>query len=243
MNLYDFNINGFIGSKNNVELFDHTDTALAMRKIVVNSDMLGIDRSLLTDNKTYSNRESTLKFKIKANNVDEMNSRYIGFFNAINKGSYVLANFYYDPAYQYQIFCTGIKPTTTNHNFMFNRVYEVTISAAPFKYLIDAPSVSFGTTSTTITNKTSFNSKPHIKITGSGDITLTVNGTKFSFIGVTGSIELDSSLQTVYRMDAGKAVNENSKMKIGPFPELKPGKNTISVSSGTAVIEPRWRTL
>ena len=106
-----------------------------------------------------------------------------------------------------------------------------------------AQTATITTTQSTLVNPTNYVAKPYIKIVGNGAITLTVIGIAYKFTDVKGSIELDSAMQNVWRVDSGIMVNENAKMAIGPFPTLKPGNNTIVLSAGTATIEMRWKTL
>lgn len=212
------------------------------RKYTLNDSSVGLDRSILFDDNAYENRKISLTIGFKESKT-EVNERIAKLMANIDKGEYVDLVVYSDSKYTYQIIRSAessVSRPAINSDY---REINLEFSAAPYKYLSDVTNSTIGTTITTLTNPTLFNAKPHIKIVGNGKIVLTVNGAQFIFNDVSGSIELDSSLQSVYRMDGNKAVNENNKMVIGPFPEFKSGANTISVSSGTATVEPRWRTL
>lgn len=93
----------------------------------------------------------------------------------------------------------------------------------------------------TITNPTRFNSKPLIKITGSGSGTLTVAGVTMSFTGITDYLYIDCDTMNVYRLSSE---NKDSLMT-GEFPVLKPGSNTISFTGGitSCKIVPKWFTI
>lgn len=237
----DFNINGFIGSANNAVITSWFDTTIPKRKITLNDSAVGLDRAILFDDGNYDNREFTFDFSITADTEAQRKSRYIALLIALDTGKYVPATFYFDENYQYQIVRTDVVDITRPLIFSSTRIYRVKVSAAPFKYLLNVANVTG--TSLTLTNPEAYTAKPHFIIIGNGNINLTVNGVVTKLTGVVASIELDSALQTVWRMDGVTVINENAKMAIGPFPVLKPGTNTVSVSAGTVTVEPRWRTL
>jgi len=91
-----------------------------------------------------------------------------------------------------------------------------------------------------ITNLGTHISEPYIKITGSGNINLTINSRVYSFTGVDTYLEIDSELKYVYR----DTLNQGDKM-VGEFPILDLGVNNISWTGTVTKIEiiPRWREL
>lgn len=212
------------------------------RKYTLNDSSMKLDRSLLFDDESYENRKISLTVGFKEAAVS-VNERIAQLMAAFDTGHYVDFIVYSDPEYIYQVIRANDSTVVREAPNSDYRVVNLELSAAPYKYLADVADVSLGTTETIVSNPTLFEAKPYIKITGSGDITLTVNHEVFNFKGVTGSLELDSSMQTVWRMDGNTAVNENKKMVIGPFPVLKPGQNKIHLSAGIAKMTPRWRTL
>lgn len=90
----------------------------------------------------------------------------------------------------------------------------------------------------TLTNPTTFIAKPLIKITGSGNGTLTVNGTMMSFTGITDYLYIDCDKMDVYRLPTE---NKNSLMT-GNFPVLGAGENIVSYTGGITGCEitPKW---
>lgn len=212
------------------------------RKYTLNDSSVGIDRSILFDDNSYENRKISLTIGFKEGKTD-VNERIAKLMASIDKGEYVDLVLYSDYKYTYQVIRSAEVSVTRPAANSEYREISLEFSAAPYKYLSDVEKSTIGINNVTLTNPTLFKAKPRIKIVGSGKIILTVNGEQFIFNDVDESIELDSSLQSVYKMSDGKAINQNNKMVIGPFPELKPGTNNIKVSSGTAAIEPRWRTL
>lgn len=237
----DFNVNGFVGSTNGAVITNWFDTGIPARKNTLNDSAVGLDRAILFDDGNYSNREFEFEFSIRADTEAQRKSRYVAFMTALDTGKYVPATFYFDDQYQYQIVRTDVIDITRPLVFSSTRIYKVKVSAAPYKYLLNVKNVSG--TSVTLINPEAYYAKPHFIIKGTGAINLTVNGAVTKLTNVVNSIELDSALQTVWKVDNTTIVNENAKMAIGAFPLLKPGTNTISVNSGTVEIEPRWRTL
>lgn len=243
MILGDFNINGFIGSKNKMMLSHRVEAGIPERHISFNENVQGVHRAIVFDDKNYKNRTFPITILIKSDSYEERVKLYTDLMSKLDTGRYVPAVFYNDEAYEYRIIRTSDVTTSRPGFFEEYEVLEFTVSAEPYKYVRENATAEVSGAEVVIKNPTRFTSLPHIKIVGSGDINLTINGRVYSFTGVTGSIELDSALQNVYRMDVGKAVNENAKMKLSPFPQLKAGNNTLSIEGGKATITPRWRTL
>lgn len=98
----------------------------------------------------------------------------------------------------------------------------------------------------TISNTTKYNSKPLIKITGSGSVTLSVGSDfKVSISSVSSYINLDCDTQDAYKTTAE---NQNDRVTItkgDSFPQLHPGSNTISWTGSVTQVEitPRWFTI
>ena len=84
-----------------------------------------------------------------------------------------------------------------------------------------------------------------IKIEGTGDVTLKVNGISHSIKAIEGHIYIDSGLFGSYRKSGSVITNDNSKTYFREYPILKPGNNLIEwTGSVTKVtISPRWRSL
>lgn len=87
-------------------------------------------------------------------------------------------------------------------------------------------------------NPTSFSSKPLITVYGSGEATLTVNGTAAAFTALESHCTLDSDTENAYR----GTLNENENVKITEFPTLAPGDNVVAWTGGITKVEiiPRW---
>ncbi len=120
----------------------------------------------------------------------------------------------------------------------------VKFKCKPYKYRLDGRhpiTLSAAQMPKTVRNPENFASKPYIKITGSGIISLKINGKAFSFSDVDGYIEVDSETMNAYK----GASPQNSKMISEDFPELLPGDNAIDYLGTVSSVEiiPRWRCL
>lgn len=119
-------------------------------------------------------------------------------------------------------------------------VFSVDFVAEPFEYQ-KTSSTAYTTKPISLTNQTTTTALPLIKVTGTGTVVLSVNGTGITLTGLTSSIVLDSELQEAY---TGLTTNMNSNMN-GNFPVLKIGSNSISWTGTVTKVEidPRWRWL
>lgn len=110
----------------------------------------------------------------------------------------------------------------------------------PFFYMDSGDEAITLTAPGTIVNMGTHIAEPYIKITGSGNIDLTINSTVYSFTGVDTYIEIDSESKYIYR----DTLNQGDKM-VGKFPILELGENAISWTGTVTKIEitPRWREL
>lgn len=148
----------------------------------------------------------------------------------------------YDPRYYRLAAFTG----EVNIEQELNDLGTLTLdfSCKPFRYSAEGrQTITLTETGTVVYNGEAYASKPYIKVTGSGNITLTVAGENYYLSGVDGYIEIDSETMNAYKGSA----NLNSSLTGASFPLLQPGANTISWSgSGTVTkveIIPRWCTL
>lgn len=82
--------------------------------------------------------------------------------------------------------------------------------------------------------------EPQIKIVGTGDINLTVNGKAFKITGLVSDLIIDSELQHSYN-----ATSDLDGKVLGEYPILSLGENTISWSGNVTKVEitPNWRNL
>lgn len=117
---------------------------------------------------------------------------------------------------------------------------RVTFECDPFFYLTSGDTTVTDTSSPlALTNLGTVAAAPYIKITGSGEVVLTINDVTTIFT-VSTYIECDSLLQLCYK----DTLNMGTSM-VGEYPVLPTG--TVNVSwTGTVTkveIKPRWREL
>lgn len=115
-----------------------------------------------------------------------------------------------------------------------NHTFDVL--AEPFKY--SSLQVMEFTGTKNIFNPSDIASKPKITVYGTGNIDLIVNGAITQLKNVSGYVTVDSEAQRTHT-----DLTPKNSDKIGPFPELKKGLNTIS-TTGTVTkvkLETKWR--
>lgn len=122
--------------------------------------------------------------------------------------------------------------------------FTVTFNCKPFKYSFEGQqTIADGSPRLTVTNPTAFDSKPYIKIYGSGTVRLMIQpegqGTSVWVLsGVDEYIEIDSELMNCFKGTALK----NDTVKGAELPVFKPGVCTINCNGDVSRIEviPRW---
>ena len=117
--------------------------------------------------------------------------------------------------------------------------YILTLTLAPFRYTVDNEQITLASGDSIVNEHTRY-SKPEFEITGTGDITLTVNGAEFSVKGLetNQTIIIDSSRHVTYSGDTlliGKTD--------GKYPLLDVGSNTVSWTGTVSSVKYRgnWR--
>jgi len=119
--------------------------------------------------------------------------------------------------------------------------FDVVFHCRPEKFLVSGNTPMGVANNGTLFNPTGFASKPLIRITGSGNGTLTVAGVTMAFTGISDYLNIDCEKMNVYRLPAE---NRNNLMT-GEFPVLKSGENLIAFTGGisTVTITPKFWTL
>lgn len=112
-----------------------------------------------------------------------------------------------------------------------------------FRYLITDPSVVKSSFPATYVNAGTIESKPLLKVTGTGTVVFVVNGVSMTYVFDTAYVYIDCDAQSVYYAVAD---DKNRIMTIAGdyWPVLAVGSNTITKTSGTLTsieITPRTR--
>lgn len=117
--------------------------------------------------------------------------------------------------------------------------YILALTLAPFRYTVDNEQITLASGDSIVNEHTRY-SKPEFEITGTGDITLTVNGAEFTVKGLetNQTIIIDSSRHVTYSGDTlliGKTE--------GKYPLLDVGSNTVSWTGSISSIKYKgnWR--
>lgn len=118
---------------------------------------------------------------------------------------------------------------------------ELSFVCKPQRFLkIGEKTTTYTSTNSQLYNPTQFEAKPLIKVTGSGNGTVTLNGVTMTITGMTDYIYIDCESMNVYRLESE---NKNSLVS-GSFPTIAPGTNTLAFTGVTNVaITPKYFTI
>ena len=119
--------------------------------------------------------------------------------------------------------------------------FTVTFNCKPYKYsFAGQETVAADASELTITNPTAFESRPYIKLYGSGAVALMMqpHGRGMMISNLDEYIEIDSELMNCFKDTTLK----NDTVTGDGFPMLKPGTTTIACAGNVQRIEviPRW---
>lgn len=149
-------------------------------------------------------------------------------------------------SYDAEYFRYGVISGSLDIEEQLNKVgsFTVTFNCNPFKYSYEGQqTIAEGNPRLTVTNPTTFDSRPYIKIYGSGTVRLMImpdgqGTTTWVISDVDEYIEIDSELMNCFK----DTVLKNDTVKGAGFPVLKPGVCTINCTGDVTRIEiiPRW---
>lgn len=133
------------------------------------------------------------------------------------------------------------KEITIDQKKKYDGTVKVTFNCKPYFYSFAGQLVKTITTPCILTNYEKAAALPLIKIFGSGDVTLEINGKAFNLSAVDGYIEIDSERLAVYKDGESASAKTNCQ----EFPALLPGSNSINWRGNVQRLEitPRWRAL
>lgn len=110
--------------------------------------------------------------------------------------------------------------------------FEVQFMCDSFKYPIFDDTIITTQKTIVLYNNGTYKSEPYIKLTGSGNVTLSVNGKTITLNSISEYIELDS----MYFLCKKGLTNQMSKMN-GDFPIFQVGKNEIEITGNVTNVE------
>lgn len=146
-------------------------------------------------------------------------------------------------SYDAEYFRYGVISGSLDIEEQLNKVgsFTVTFNCKPYKYsYAGQETVSADSSELTIANPTAFESRPYIKLYGSGTVALLIQpqGRGMMISDLDEYIEIDSELMNCFK----DTILKNDKVKGTEFPVLKPGVCTIICTGDVTRIEviPRW---
>lgn len=149
-------------------------------------------------------------------------------------------------SYDEDYFRCGVISGSLDIEEQFNKVgsFTVTFNCKPFKYSFEGQqTITVDGAGISVTNPTAFESRPYIKVYGSGPVTLIVQPkgqgmTSWSISSIDEYIEIDSEQMNCYK----DTVLKNDTVAGDGFPVLKPGTSAIACVGNVTRIEvvPRW---
>lgn len=205
--------------------------------------VVGVNGSYINDNLNYTDVVQQITFFV------ERPLRYRDWFTwGMDFGDWLTSDarfveyepFYFEPfnGWHWEAYLSD-GPTVTPSNEQ-NATVTITLSAKPF--LISNDSIEYQSVPTSIYNWQRYSALPLFHFKGEGNFTLTVNGKDYQFNDIDDELFIDSDKCLIY-----KSLNENRNSHAilynHEFPELCPGKNSISLKGNYSKFEykPRWR--
>ncbi len=125
----------------------------------------------------------------------------------------------------------------------FEQVYRVCneftiiFDVNPIAYSVREKELTLTNNTQFIIKESTYEIKPYLKISGSGNITLTINNKSVVLKSIQEYIELDCELEEAFKENE----NCNSKVECDEFPILIPGQNSISWIGTVSSIQIRYR--
>ena len=152
---------------------------------------LGVSGDLVFDENAYEPTPLKLELLIEGKTEQDVIDNRDELYMMFNSPGYVSFTPYFDPNKQYNVICTD-PPTFTSKWWMNgNQTAEMELTVQPYKYFLGVVDTVL-TTAGNISNPYAIPSQPLIKIEGTGDVTLKVNGISHSIKAIEGHIYIDS---------------------------------------------------
>jgi len=210
----------------------------------------GQDGVTVFDEEAYDDTEMTLGMYMGTKNKLPLNAkRNLVTSMFIGSGGYNPFVPYWDPTHQYQVM---LKDSIVFRNKVYFGDYLViglTLSVKPWKIAVPDVYKDVPTTGLNLSNVEFWNSKPIIRITGSGDVTLFFGTVSYDIKGIVGSIVIDTELKVAYKESAQGVIisNESNKLYFKDWPVVGLGttqfRYTKTASITKVEIRERWRSL
>ena len=201
----------------------------------------GRDGDLINSNKRFNNATVSYTCYLPAKSIAELAAkiRNVKKWLFVDSDSYHELTDSYDSTFmRYAIFNSKLDIADEARVI---GTFTITFSCQPFRYLISSLDAEEITSGSVLYNPFPFASKPYLKITGSGNIVVTIANSKGTFVyhfnNVSGYVECDSELMNCYKSTTLK----NSDFVADAFPLLQYGDNTISWTGTVTKVEIKTR--
>lgn len=238
-----FTYNGVNSLDMNLIITEHSVTApepdIELIEVPARGNLIADNRVDELDNQPFSDAEVTYKCCVDATEDFALEELARRIYMWIYSGGTEYQKLYdtYDRDYYSLAYPSG----TLSINELARRLLgeaDIKFTRKPYKRLIKGDASIILTEATTIHNPEGFTSSPHIKITGTGNITLYINNRSHVFKDIEDYIEIDSEMMNAYK----GITLQNNKMYTTTFPKLVAGENNISWTGKVTSIEiiPRW---
>lgn len=201
----------------------------------------GRNGTLLLDLKRYENINHVYDLIFTASSSVSALSKYERFRDEMYalEGYKTLYDSFNTSEYYSAYVSMVLKPKITINRDMIRA--RITFSRKPERFLNSGDSVTELTQDGIITNPTSYESKPMLRIYGAGTVYIGSQAIQISSADVYTDIDCDAMLCFKGLENKGTLVNFTDHK----FPTLKAGTNTVTLGNGITKVEikPRWYTL
>lgn len=204
----------------------------------------GGNDSIVIDKAYHENTTLSLDCYYKAPSLDEVQFYEDKIKKWLDFGHYTDFIPYYDIQYRYKAIVTKAPVFTGTRKNGYNVPFHFELSLRAFKHSLTGLRTLSFTKPFKLVNHELYSALPYLKIHGSGDITLLINGRETNIKGLLSYIELDSEELEVYQESPAGVLDMSNKFYSKDFPHLDEGENVISWKGNITKIEikPRWRT-
>lgn len=200
--------------------------------------------TVYVDDDTYENTPLDLNIALYGKDFDEADYNRERLVQLFNVSEYVPFRYYVSPNKLHLVRLENVM-FESSRGMRYHQVGHAELSVYPFKYTHNGHVEELTVSGTTLRNPNAQPSEPIIKIEGSGDVTLTVNGTNYPIRNINGHIFLHTPVEHAYRESGNVKIDEDHKINTLDYPTFKPGDNVITWTGNVdkIIIEPRWQTL
>ena len=206
----------------------------------------GRSGDIINSNRRFSNVSVTYTVFLARKNISSL----ADILRSIKEWLYTKPDSYHEltDTYDSEYFRYAVISGSLNIEEQLNRVgsFTVTFNCKPFKYSFSGrQTVTANSSTLTVTNPSALESRPYIKLYGSGAVTLNISSSdknaSWKISDIDGYIEIDSELMNCFK----GTVLKNDTVTGIDFPVFSPGKNNISCTGNVTKIEviPRWCSL